>query len=106
MSETSQEYLDESIRQDNIGNDRNVLHALRKSIDALIQFTGDLKKGEHTYGREMSLVYTKLQEAKMWAGKCLEALGSELPAEFQDKAKIEEGEEKKSEEAGEEKPSE
>jgi len=34
----------------------------------------------------MALVITKLQEAKMWAGKVLEAMGSELPVEFQDKA--------------------
>lgn len=37
-------------------------------------------------GREVALVITKLQEAKMWAGKILEALGSELPAEYADKA--------------------
>ncbi len=36
--------------------------------------------------REISLVYTKLQEAKMWAGKCLEQLGSELPPQYTDKA--------------------
>ncbi len=42
--------------------------------------------GDHTdFGREISLVITKLQEGKMWAGKCLEQIGSELPAEFQDK---------------------
>jgi len=60
------------------------IHTFRKEIDALI------KKADSSrtipIGREMSLVYTKLQEAKMWAGKCLEELGSELPEEFQDKA--------------------
>lgn len=38
------------------------------------------------FGREIALVITKLEEAKMWGGKCLEAIGSELPAEFADKA--------------------
>ena len=38
-------------------------------------------------GREISLVRTKLQEAKMWAGKILEVLGSPFPAELDDKAK-------------------
>jgi hypothetical protein len=37
--------------------------------------------------REVSLVITKLQEAKMWAGKILEELGSELPVPFRDEAK-------------------
>lgn len=37
-------------------------------------------------GREISLVRTKLQEAKMWAGKILEVLGSPFPKELADKA--------------------
>lgn len=48
------------------------LHAFRKEIDA------DIKKSESfletnggDIGREMALTHTKLQEAKMWAGKCL-----------------------------------
>ena len=60
------------------------IHTFRKEIDALIQ------KAESAQmllmGREMALVHTKLQEAKMWVGKCLEAMGSELPKEFRDKA--------------------
>ena len=36
--------------------------------------------------RRMQIVHNKLVEAKMWLGKCLEAAGSELPKEFQDKA--------------------
>ncbi|MGF6428240.1 hypothetical protein ABIE91_003460 [Bradyrhizobium elkanii] len=36
--------------------------------------------------REIALVRTKLQEAKMWAGKILEVLGSPFPAELADKA--------------------
>ena len=39
--------------------------------------------------RELAIVHTKLQEAKMWTGKVLEEMGSELPAEFRDE--IQEG---------------
>ena len=64
------------------------LHDFRKKIDACIQvaesFLGTPEKS--VFVREMSLVRTKLQEAKMWIGKCLEVWGSELPKEFQDKA--------------------
>ena len=60
------------------------LHAFRKEIDALIQKAKQSK--DDRCGREMALAHTKLQEAKMWVGKCLEALGSELPEEFRDKA--------------------
>ena len=31
--------------------------------------------GKPVYGRELALARTKLQEAKMWLGKCLGALG-------------------------------
>jgi len=71
------------------------LHDLRKDIDAVIQRAGSYKVGyneeQRLLGqvkiqREIALVYTKLQEAKMWAGKCLEMTGSELPAQYQDKA--------------------
>jgi len=57
------------------------IHAFRKEIDALIQYASNLP-----LSREMSLVKTKLQEAKMWAGKVLETMGSELPEEYQDRA--------------------
>lgn len=64
------------------------VHAFRKSIDANIQeadsIIRDLKGGAGI--AEATLVKRKLQEGKMWAGKVLEALGSELPTEFQDKA--------------------
>ena len=78
--------------------DQEKLHGFRKEIDVLIQYTEYLLNTENTEqdptqynigskaGREMALVRTKLQEAKMWAGKCLEQLGSELPKEFRDKA--------------------
>lgn len=67
--------------------DEECLHEFRKEID------GNIKKSElwleqkPTYGREMALVRTKLQEAKMWAGKCLEVLGTPFPAELRDEAK-------------------
>lgn len=64
------------------------IHNFRKEIDTVIQKSQSLQAGigRDAGGREISLVVTKLQEAKMWAGKILEAIGSELPKEFQDKA--------------------
>ena len=77
---------------------QEALHELRKQIDAVINYAGTFKvsigelnpdtENKKKMGREISLVYTKLQEAKMWAGKCLEQVGSELPKEFQDKAEV------------------
>lgn len=65
------------------------LHELRKAIDATIKWTAEVKSAHGSViGREISLVYTKLQEAKMWTGKCLEVNGSELPKEFRDEAKV------------------
>lgn len=52
------------------------LKELRVQIDACIKYAG----------REVALARTKLQEAKMWVGKALGALGSELPEEFRDEA--------------------
>jgi hypothetical protein len=62
---------------------------LRVQIDAVI------KKIENEFApsRELALVKTKLQEAKMWAGKELENLGSQLPAEFRDEAQVAPGSE-------------
>lgn len=64
------------------------IHTLRKDIDQRIvdaqNFQSEIGRGSG--GREISIVVTKLQEAKMWAGKILEAFGSELPAQYQDKA--------------------
>jgi hypothetical protein len=64
------------------------IHALRKQIDAVINASKNHQTaiGRNAGGREISLAVTKLQEAKMWCGKILEELGSELPKEFQDKA--------------------
>ena len=67
------------------------VHDIRQKIDGLISYVGMVKsdtREEYSKGkREWSLVYTKLQEAKMWAGKVLEELGSELPEQYRDKAK-------------------
>jgi|GEM_PF-2771534 len=68
----------------------------RREIDGLIQVsrpkalqestpnTGALC-GHHAY-YEREQVRTKLIEAKMWAGKILEALGSPFPKELADRA--------------------
>ena len=65
-------------------------HKLRKEIDACIFVIEERLKGETTsrdHNRALELVRTKLQEAKMWAGKVLEAENSQLPEEFRDEAK-------------------
>ena len=71
-------------------NPEEKIHDLRKKIDAKIQYVSSLKNDKREdyqkFSREIALVFTKLQEAKMWAGKCLEAIGSELPKEFRDEA--------------------
>ena len=87
MCQVAAEHLENSKQLFKRGDPKEALHELRKSIDALIQYANELRENrESGYGREMSLVHTKLQEAKMWTGKCLEQIGSTLPAEFQDKA--------------------
>jgi hypothetical protein len=66
----------------------------RKEIDANIQKAESMLESypvelQHiSCGREIALVRTKLQEAKMWAGKILEVLGSPFPPELADKAKL------------------
>lgn len=64
------------------------IHEFRKEVDAVIQKAQALqtKIGRTDGGREISLVVTKLQEGKMWAGKILEAFGSPFPKELADKA--------------------
>lgn len=64
------------------------IHNFRKEIDAVIQKSQALQArfGRNPGGREISLVVTKLQEGKMWAGKILEAIGSPFPKELADKA--------------------
>ena len=66
------------------------LHEFRKQIDACIKTAeNDIVPGEtKPYGRELALVRTKLQEAKMWAGKCLETNGdNQFPENLKDEAK-------------------
>lgn len=70
------------------------LHDFRKEIDANIKKAISWKHSdekvstieEEKMQREISLVITKLQEAKMWAGKILEAIGSPFPEELRDEA--------------------
>lgn len=63
------------------------IHEFRKQIDAIIQSAKRMIDSKPAKaGREVALVHTKLQEAKMWAGKILEEIGSELPEPFRDKA--------------------
>lgn len=79
------ENLEQSKQAD---NPQDMLHSMRKSIDAIIQWSDELRKDRDSdYGREMSLVHTKLQEAKMWTGKCLETIGSPFPEKLRDEAK-------------------
>jgi hypothetical protein len=74
-----------------------VIKQFRKNIDALIQdctrATLQQPPKESSilgvYGHfETEQVRTKLIEAKMWAGKILEALGNPFPAELADKAPV------------------
>lgn len=64
------------------------LHEFRKQIDACIVVAEkDLQEPDSSiYRRELSLVRTKLQEAKMWGGKCLEMSGAPFPKELRDKS--------------------
>lgn len=66
----------------------DVMKSLRVEIDAVIRRSKSLadtrpQKG----GAEMALVYRNLQMAKMWCGKVMEEMGSELPEQFRDEAK-------------------
>lgn len=62
---------------------------LRESIDWNILESAEMlaEMGGQPGAREMTLAHTKLQEAKMWVGKVLEANGNPLPEEFRDEAK-------------------
>ena len=68
-----------------------VIKNFRQEIDALIQRAARGKEiGSSNYDveRVREEVSKKLQEAKMWAGKMLEALGNPFPAELADKANV------------------
>lgn len=62
------------------------LHDFRTYIDVAIKQAKGAISNLQGGQREMALVHTKLQEAKMWIGKVLEENDSPLPAEFRDEA--------------------
>lgn len=62
------------------------LHQLRKDIDVNIKKTAEYKLPDIAFIREIAIAYTKLQEAKMWVGKCLEVINSPFPEELRDEA--------------------
>lgn len=60
---------------------------LRKNIDRQIyevEIASKFKTTNQNYLRALDIVRTKLQEAKMWAGKMLEAQGNAFPEELAD----------------------
>jgi len=61
-------------------NLRDGVHTIRKEISAALGNLAELQNvvGRGDGGRELALVKTKLEEAKMWGGKALGTLG-ELP---------------------------
>lgn len=70
-----------------VGTVEEGLHAFRKEIDANIKVAEQYLIDEPlSHRREMEKVRTKLQEAKMWAGKCLEVVGAPFPKELRDEA--------------------
>ncbi len=80
------------IQQETYGDATDLISAtkaLRVSIDASIKEAQTVAKmiNRGNGGREVALSITKLQEAKMWAGKALEEYGHPLPAYYRDEAK-------------------
>jgi hypothetical protein len=74
-----------------------LIKQFRKDVDALIQRTTRPEPQQETVTGNIRGVYAyfeteqvriKLIEAKMWAGKILEALGNPFPAELADKAEV------------------
>ena len=59
---------------------------LRQKVDALIKTNLIIHRSVNGVF-PVEQVKLHLINAKMWLGKCLEAKGSELPAEFRDEAK-------------------
>ena len=65
------------------------IKAFRTEIDALIQKirkTSIKLEDYHLGHMSQELVEVHLIEAKMWLGKCLEAMGNPFPSELADKA--------------------
>lgn len=63
------------------------LKSFRVDIDKNIQKATGANKNLYKGNREMAIVRTKLQEAKMWLGKVMEENDSPLPQEFRDEFK-------------------
>lgn len=63
------------------------VHDLRVSIDCDIHSAQNMVITLEKGNREMAIVKTKLQEAKMWAGMALAEMGCKLPEEYRDEAK-------------------
>lgn len=79
-----------SIDQEKVEQERkeNFLHNFRSEISVNIDRANVARQDrESGFGREMSIAHTKLQEAKMWVGKCLEAINSPFPEDLRDEAK-------------------
>lgn len=57
------------------------VHNLRLKIAEAVKFAKETQHvvGRDAGGREISLILTKLQEAKMWGGKALGELGEQPP---------------------------
>ena len=65
-----------------------IMKELRVQIDACIKRAKNLADTRPAKGgAEVTLAYRNLQMAKMWCGKVMEEVGSELPKEFRDEAK-------------------
>ncbi len=92
MESTNQTCSDVSL-QTKVYTTKDEIKAFRVEVDALIQKAHALNVN-YTNGKWCSKlepdaeVYVHLIEAKMWLGKCLEAMGNEFPAELADKATI------------------
>jgi hypothetical protein len=69
------------------------IHALRLSIAEATKTAKSIsvKIGRNAGGRELSLVITKLQEAKMWGGKVLEENGEPVISDEPAKAECPNG---------------
>lgn len=79
----------ESINQEKAQKEKEeFLHNFRTRISGCIDRANAARQDRDSgFGREMSIAHTKLQEAKMWVGKCLEAINSPFPEDLRDEAK-------------------
>lgn len=67
---------------------QKILHDLRREVDATMAKVVTLKDNPVAMvaQRNLAICFTHLEDAKMRLGKALEDAGSELPAQFADKA--------------------